>query len=658
MKYKKFFLLFYYFLFFYKIKIYANIDHQLESNFYMKQCSQFHLWHLPTEGFNEKTMNFSKIIKNDTNLGIRNLISVEKDIIKAINNIINNQNNILTKINNLSLSIENAILNNKKIYIYGCGSTGRLAKQLAFIWRNFWHTHKYRLSLNKNLNLHKSIVGIITGGDRALISSIEGFEDLELIGNLQIKNVNLTPQDVVIGVTEGGETSSVIGAVEEATKNIQDTNNIYFILNNPIKNLYYLSRSKKILINNQINKISLFTGAQAITGSTRMQATTISSFIIGLAIEQSIKNILIKSHYSNFQLQKIGFNNDSIKTKLLRFKSLYSNLENIFYEFNPIINEEFLAYKKNKNFVYTGISSIVTIFSDITERSPTFGIIPIDTNFHNNKNSINKVICLEDNLDLSWYSLLLDQFEGLNYMQYKQEFSNKLPNKIKSLAINGLKNALNNQKNKYNFSYNYFIKNVSSNVQHCVIYILPEDIYHIKKIYKFIQLLISNNISFSIINLSTIKLDHKITHNANKYIINYPLKDPDPIGLNVRIFLKMILNTQSTSVMAKLGYLTGNAMTHLKPANMKLIGRATNLITYLVNNKIDHKYIVRHNKANELLFKSMSYKKENKSSHSEISLSIIKILESIKHNKCIEFQDIETILNNISLEDYLAQYVL
>ena len=56
----------------------------------------------------------------------------------------------------------------------------------------------------------------MTGADRALISSLEGFEDLQLIGRLQLHDRGIKPGDVVVCVTEGGETSSVIGTIRAA----------------------------------------------------------------------------------------------------------------------------------------------------------------------------------------------------------------------------------------------------------------------------------------------------------------------------------------------------------------------------------------------------------------------------------------------------------
>lgn len=52
----------------------------------------------------------------------------------------------------------------------------------------------------------------------------------------------------------------------------------------------------------------------------------------------------------------------------------------------------------------------------------------------------------------------------------------------------------------------------------------------------------------------------------------------DPLQIRYQIALKMILNAHSTALMTKLGLVVGNTMTSVRPGNLKLIGRATNLI--------------------------------------------------------------------------------
>jgi N-acetylmuramic acid 6-phosphate etherase len=65
-------------------------------------------------------------------------------------------------------------------------------------------------------NVGDKIIGELTGGDRALVNALEGFEDLLIIGELQLQQNEVKKGDVVISVTEGGETSSVIGTIQAA----------------------------------------------------------------------------------------------------------------------------------------------------------------------------------------------------------------------------------------------------------------------------------------------------------------------------------------------------------------------------------------------------------------------------------------------------------
>ena len=52
---------------------------------------------------------------------------------------------------------------------------------------------------------------VMAGGDYALIKSVEGFEDFALFGRKQIAELGVASGDMVFAITEGGETSFVIG---------------------------------------------------------------------------------------------------------------------------------------------------------------------------------------------------------------------------------------------------------------------------------------------------------------------------------------------------------------------------------------------------------------------------------------------------------------
>jgi hypothetical protein len=60
---------------------------------------------------------------------------------------------------------------------------------------------------------------------------------------------------------------------------------LFFIYNNPDDRLLPFTRSRRVIEEPGITKINLTTGPQAITGSTRMQATTVETFVIGCALE-------------------------------------------------------------------------------------------------------------------------------------------------------------------------------------------------------------------------------------------------------------------------------------------------------------------------------------------------------------------------------------
>src|SRR5262249_14715582 len=91
----------------------------------------------------------------------------------------------------------------RRVFIYGCGATGRLALSLESLWR----------LLNPGSD---AVRGFMSGGDLALVHSIESFEDHPEYGARQVAESGLRPDDLFVGCTQGGETPSVIGATRAA----------------------------------------------------------------------------------------------------------------------------------------------------------------------------------------------------------------------------------------------------------------------------------------------------------------------------------------------------------------------------------------------------------------------------------------------------------
>ena len=130
----------------------------------------------------------------------------------------------------------------------------------------------------------------MAGGDFALIKSVEGFEDFTAFGKKQIGDLGVSAKDVVFAITEGGETSFVIGT---AWKGVEVGAKVYFVYNNPDDVLcQHVERSREVIQDARIEKINLTTGPMAITGSTRMQATSIQLCVMLTVLEMVVRDLI------------------------------------------------------------------------------------------------------------------------------------------------------------------------------------------------------------------------------------------------------------------------------------------------------------------------------------------------------------------------------
>ncbi|MEN8154195.1 MAG: hypothetical protein ABFR75_09230 [Acidobacteriota bacterium] len=672
-----------------------KIDQSKQSLDYVNNQKQFQLHSLITEQRHKKTWDLSYQIKSDTVKGLEMLLSVDEDINKRIIEL-SEKSKI---IENVSTAIEKAVLNNKKIYFYGCGATGRLAKQVeSSFWRPFWEKIKLlpvweKLKNNIPDDIEERLIGEMTGGDRALISSLEGFEDLQLIGKLQLEDRGVNKGDVVVCVTEGGETSSVIGTILAALNQYGEFNNkerriakenLYFIYNNPDKVLRPFDRSRVVLDNPDITKINLTTGNQAITGSTRMQATTIETFVTGIIIEHAINNILIK-YLTGQEMKAIGFSPDTlISERLLDFIPLQRSVYKSIHMISKFTDLEAETYKNNHFSTYFANNGLITVFIDSTERSPTFRLFPLDTVKDLKRRSWIQVWTTAKDSSEAWIKFLGRPFYGLRTEFYKEPFLNLIKDKyLKEAAISSLKNAGDDQKLLYDFSFSDFNrKNRAPQKSDLgVLVLLDDEIEHLfnknssfYELKKYFNEKGANSVGILVSKKPVIEVNTLIekfnTDNKKNLLLPVTIdQDFDPLWIRQHIALKMLLNAHSTAVMAKLGKIVGNTMTSVNPGNLKLIGRATFLLRSHVNDILSKKNWIKrfgkikqisYNNANAILFDTINYVKSNKisggktgDSFSEVDLAIIRILEAFKEKVNVKWKKVLDIYKSTKLGSYL-----
>ncbi|MCB0357957.1 MAG: hypothetical protein KDD40_13160, partial [Bdellovibrionales bacterium] len=188
--------------------------------------------------------------------------------------------------------------------------------------------------------------------------AIEGFEDFPHYGAHQLDQLYFGVNDLLIACTEGGETPFVIGAAEHATRKSQ--HKPYFIYCNPRETLKTtVERSQKVIENPDIHDLCWEVGPMALAGSTRMQASTVLQWGVGLAL-------LHKEHEIEELHKKLVEN--------------YKQLENLFLR--PFIEAEANIYTHNELIHYFVDDFAITTFTDTTERAPTFSLrafAPLDS---------------------------------------------------------------------------------------------------------------------------------------------------------------------------------------------------------------------------------------------------------------------------------------
>ncbi|MBN1513431.1 MAG: sugar phosphate isomerase [Phycisphaerae bacterium] len=237
-----------------------------------------------------------------------------------------------------------------KIVFSGCGATGRLSIQLEAGWREYCQNAR-AASIRR---MENQVFSIMTGGDYALVRSVESFEDYMEFGRQQVRELGLGNRDTLVAITEGGETSSVIGTCWEA---LERRAGVFLLFNNPTDVLRrHVQRSREIIEHPEVTVLDLYCGPMAIAGSTRMQATTSELLVAGAALECAICKL--RGH-------------EAVKYPAL-FSALLDDLANNAGILADYAQFEANLYAKNGLVTYFADAFMIDIFTDTTERAPTF----------------------------------------------------------------------------------------------------------------------------------------------------------------------------------------------------------------------------------------------------------------------------------------------
>ncbi len=251
-----------------------------------------------TEQINLKTKNIDK-------KSIEDILFSMNDEDKLI------ANEIQKVVPDISRFIEGAIRkikNNGRLIYVGSGTSGRLGVLDA-------SECPPTFGVSKDL-----IVGLIAGGDKALKESIENAEDSTQNSILDLKKINISKNDAILGISASGTTPYVKSALEYAKKIGSFTG---FLTCNNIRKTVYVDSLIKVIV-----------GPEILSGSTRLKAGTATKMVLNMIsttsmmkLNRTYGNIMIDLLPNNKKLINRAINILSSELDLNKEKSqaLYSS---------------------------------------------------------------------------------------------------------------------------------------------------------------------------------------------------------------------------------------------------------------------------------------------------------------------------------------------
>ena len=541
---------------------------------FVKNEREFRLGALLTESSHPKTATLSQTIQKDVRAGIRMLLSVDEEIAPSAERVLASQ-----AFERLTAGMTRALLEGGRIFFTGCGATGRLSILLEAAWREFWQglSRRFPAVVAQMPQMEDRVFSVMAGGDYALIRAVEGFEDFPLFGKHQLLEAGVRPGDVVVAITEGGETPFVIGT---AWQGLESGAEVFFVYNNPTELLRQsVQRSREVIEEPNITKLDLTTGPMAVAGSTRMQATSAELLVVGAALETALKRVL--KHYvgESFVTQLTAGTVDGLgysheMAELVR--QLFQPAAVEAMSQHVLLEQE--VYERKGLVTYVASEYLLDVLTDTTERSPTFRLPPFRKK--GDVVSARSWAFVKDPLrdtPEAWRHLLRRAPRGLTWsadVYRRLQAPLWLQNEPPSLD--------NSEIHRFQIGNEPDPSRTDAPDSVCFLIVVGEEIQTFldtnQPLRKGFERLATDFRQQAVLCVGM----KEVPELPYQHVFHVPLKlAPSLLKLWEHLAVKLVLNIVSTATMARMGRVLGNWMIYVEPSNKKLIDRATRLIADL-----------------------------------------------------------------------------
>ena len=347
----------------------------------------------------------------------------------------------------------------------------------------------------------EEVIAFMAGGDTALVHALEGFEDHPAYGARHLEESGFAEGDLLIACTEGGETPYVLGATERAAE-ISSAKPCFLYCNDDGTLADEVERFRRVHRNPSIETLCLHVGPMALAGSTRMQASTVLQLAVGIALFCDDRPA--KDHVGAFRR--------SVAACDLSFLAAF-------------VEAEAEIYATGHHVIYRVRDYGITVFTDTTERAPTFSLVPFDR-FEEGRERYSLCYVVLDRCSTpaeAWVGLLNRPPKPLDWPEVDSRTSAEYLS-----GFDFSVNALDRRRRR-----------------------VPASLHH--------EFLVRDD--NDTIELRLGRLGHRVAVGKMPELFRH-------------LLLKQILNIHSTVVMGRLGRYESNLMTWVTPTNGKLVDRA------------------------------------------------------------------------------------
>ncbi|WP_242141855.1 MULTISPECIES: N-acetylmuramic acid 6-phosphate etherase [unclassified Bacillus cereus group] len=229
---------------------------------------------LSTEHRNENTMNLDE-------MSIKEILEAMNQEDRKVAIAVHNE---IEQIEKIVRNVISSFQNGGRLIYIGAGTSGRLGILDAVECPPTFGTDE------------RQVQGFIAGGMKAFTKAVEGAEDREELAMEDLKGIQLNDKDTVIGIAASGRTPYVIGGLKYANYVGAKTASISCNKGAEMSKLAQVS-------------VEVETGAEVLTGSTRLKAGTAQKLVLNMISTASMigigkvyKNLMVDVQSTNQKL--------------------------------------------------------------------------------------------------------------------------------------------------------------------------------------------------------------------------------------------------------------------------------------------------------------------------------------------------------------------